>query len=252
MSSIAAALIVFACVFGGALIGMAVQPALPKHHLSEDTKDVMKMAIALLATLGALVLGLLISSAKTAHDTRRSELVELSANIALLDRVLAHYGPETGAARAELRSFVAAALDRIGRNGDPQLIAIDAGKKSPFEEIYDKVEALTPATDAQRALFARATDMIMSLGHSRVLLSADTKASIPLPFLIVLVFWFTVIFCSIGIFAPRNATVAAVLLVSAVSVAGAIFLILELDRSFEGIIQISSAPLRDAFVRLGQ
>jgi hypothetical protein len=90
------------------------------------------------------------------------------------------------------------------------------------------------------------------LGRTRSLLLEQTGGSIPMPFLVVLVFWFTVIFITFGLFAPPNATVIAVLLVCALSVAGAIFLILELDRPFEGLIQISDAPLRSALARLGQ
>ena len=73
-----------------------------------------------------------------------------------------------------------------------------------------------------------------------------------MPFLVVLVFWLTILFISFGLFAPPNATVIATLFVCALSVSGAIFLILELDQPFEGLIRISSAPLRNALAHLGQ
>src|SRR5689334_23977436 len=74
----------------------------------------------------------------------------------------------------------------------------------------------------------------------------------PVPFLVVLVFWPCIIFASFGLFAPRNGTVIAAFFVCALSVSGAIFLILELDRSFEGLLQVSSTPLRSALSQLGQ
>jgi hypothetical protein len=86
--------IVFALVFGSALLAMFVRSALPEHHLSADSKDVVKLGIALIATMSALVLGLLIASAKSAFDTRSNQLVQASTDIILLDRALARYGPE--------------------------------------------------------------------------------------------------------------------------------------------------------------
>lgn len=242
--------IVFASVFAGALLGMFLRAVLPEHHLSGDTKDVVKVAIALIATMGALVLGLLISSAKSAYDTRNSELVQMSADIVLLDRVLARYGPETKDARSLLRRSLAAGIElHWPTNG-----ARPAGfpTASPLEALYDKIEELSPQTDSQRSLQAQALKMTMDLGHTRFLLLEQAGSSIPLAFLVLLAFWLTVIFASFGLFAPPNATVAAVFLVCALSVSSAIFLILELDRSFEGTIQVSSAPLRQALARLGE
>jgi hypothetical protein len=94
--------------------------------------------------------------------------------------------------------------------------------------------------------------MALDLGRTRVLLFERLGSSIPVPFLVVLVFWLAIIFASFGLFAPRNATVVATFFVCALSVSGAIFLILELDRSFEGFIQVSSAPLRVALAQISQ
>jgi hypothetical protein len=113
VSAIAIAGVVFASIFGGALLGMSLHAALPENHLSADTKDVVKVAIALVATMGALVLSLLISTAKSAYDTRGNELVQMSADIVMLDRTLAHYGPETKDARALLRRSLTAVIERF-------------------------------------------------------------------------------------------------------------------------------------------
>jgi hypothetical protein len=103
VSAISIGLIVFALVFGSALIAIWLQSALPEHHLSTESKDVVKLGIALIATMSALVLSLLVASAKSAFDTRSNQLVQASADIILLDRALARHGPETKDARSLLR-----------------------------------------------------------------------------------------------------------------------------------------------------
>jgi hypothetical protein len=241
----------FALVFGSALLAMFVRNALPEHHLSADSKDVVKLGIALIATMSALVLGLLIASAKTAFDTRSNQLVQVSADIIQLDRALARYGPETKEARSLLERSVAATLERFWPAEGARPIAIDP-KASPVEALYDKIEELSPQSDAQRALRSQAETTALDMGRTRLLLFEHLDRSIPVPFLVMLVFWLCIIFASFGLFAPRNATVIAVLCVCALSVSGAIFLILELDRSFEGLLKVSGAPLRAALAQLGR
>ena len=250
MSAIAIGCIVFALVFGSALLAMAVHSMLPEHHLSADSKDVVKLGVALIATMSALVLSLLVASAKSAFDTRSNQVVQASADIILLDRALARYGSETKEARALLQRSVAETVDRFWPAGGERRIAIDP-KTSPVEALYDKVEALSPQNDAQRAMQSQALTLAADVGRTRLLVFENLGSSIPVPFLVVLVFWLCIIFASFGLFAPRNATVIVVLCVCALSVSGAIFLILELDRSFEGILQVSGAPLRAALTQLG-
>jgi hypothetical protein len=243
--------IVFAAVFGSALLAMFVHSALPEHHLSADSKDVVKLGIALIATMSALVLSLLIASAKSAFDTRSNQLVQASADIILLDRALARYGPETKEARSLLQRSVAATVEQFWPAEGAKPISINPGA-SVVEALYDQIERLSPQSDAQRALRSQAETMALDVGRTRVLLFEHLGTSIPVPFLVVLVFWLCIIFASFGLFAPRNATVIGVLGVCALSVSGAIFLILELDRSFEGLLQVSGAPLRTALAQLGR
>jgi hypothetical protein len=243
--------IVFAAVFGSALLAMFVHSALPEHHLSADSKDVVKLGIALIATMSALVLSLLIASAKSAFDTRSNQLVQASADIILLDRALARYGPETKEARSLLQRSVAATVEQFWPAEGAKPISINPGV-SVVEALYDQIERLSPQSDAQRALRSQAETMALDVGRTRVLLFEHLGTSIPVPFLVVLVFWLCIIFASFGLFAPRNATVIGVLGVCALSVSGAIFLILELDRSFEGLLQVSGAPLRTALAQLGR
>ena len=251
MSATAIGLIVFALVFGSALLAMLVHNALPEHHLSADSKDVVKLGVALIATMSALVLSLLVASAKSAYDTRSNQLVQVAADIILLDRALARYGPETKEARALLQRSVAATVDRFWPTQGVRRITIDPNA-SPVEALVEKIEELSPHDELQRLLRSQALTRALEVGRTRLLLFENLGSSIPVPFLVVLVFWLCIIFASFGLFAPRNATVTAVLCVCALSVAGAIFLILELDRSFEGLLQVSGAPLRGALAQLGR
>ena len=251
MSSLAVACIVFGCVFTGALLGMFFRTLVPEKHLSSDTQDVVKLGIALIATMAALVLGLLVASAKSTYDTRRTQLLQVSADIILLDRVLANYGPETQDARVMLQRSVAAVLEQFWPANRARLVTIDRSASS-VESVYDNIQRLAPRSDAQRSLQAQALTIAFDLGRTRVLLFEQLDNSIPAPFLVVLVFWLAVIFVSFGLFAPRNGIVAVAFFVCALSVSGAIFLILELDRSFDGMLQVSSAPLRSALAQLGQ
>ena len=222
---------------------MFVHSVLPGHHLSADSKDVVKLGIALIATMSALVLSLLIASAKSSYDTRSNQLLQVSADIILLDRMLAHYGPETKEARSGLHRSVTAAIERFWPTDSSRSAVIDP-KASPIEGLYDKIEELSPQSEAQRSLQIQALTLALDLARLRLLLFEQLGSSILVPFLAVLVFWLSIIFASFGLFAPRNGTVIAVLCVCALSVSGAIFLILELDRSFEGLLQVSGAAAR--------
>jgi hypothetical protein len=241
---------VFACVFGGALLGMLLRKILPDDHLSSDSKDVVKLGMGLIGTMAALVLSLLISSAKGSYDTRSSEVAQLSANVMLLDRLLAHYGPEAREARDLLHRTTAGLIEQIwpGSGAGSSEARASAGS----EAFYDKIQALSPQNDAQRSLQAQALSVSVSLGQTRWLLVGQSARSIPMPFLVVLICWLAFIFMSFGLFPRPNTTVIVALFVCALSFSSAIFLILELDRPFAGLIQISSAPMREALGRLGQ
>jgi hypothetical protein len=144
-----------------------------------------------------------------------------------------------------LRSAVARTLDLLWRQ-DPK-IAPSAGG----EIFYDKIQALSPTNDAQRALQAQASSMAVDLGKLRWLMFEQATTGISMPLLAVLVFWLVAVFASFGLFAPLNGTVIGTLFLSALSVSGAIFLILEMYTPYEGLIQISAAPLRNALALLG-
>ncbi|MGH7836252.1 MAG: hypothetical protein ACREQC_00350, partial [Candidatus Binataceae bacterium] len=237
--------------FGGALLGMFIRDLLPEHHLSKDSQDVVKLGMGLIGTMSALVLGFLVASAQGSYATRGSELTQMAANTVLLDRVLAHYGTETKDARDLLRNAVAIVLEQTWREGSTEAAKFDP-TAARAEGLYDLINQLTPRNEAQRSSQAEALTIALNLAQMRWLLFEQSRGSIPMPFLVILGFWLCIIFVSFGLFAPSNGTVIATLLVCALSVAGAIFLILELDRPFEGLMQISSAPLHNALSHLGR
>jgi hypothetical protein len=247
------ALIVFACVFGGALLGMFLQVVTPKHHLSQGSQDVIKLGMGLIATMAALVLGLVIATAKSSYDTQDAAVKHSAAKVLLLDRVLANYGPETKETRDLLRRTVASRLDAIWPEGRFQPARFD-GPEAVFaaQGFEARILQLAPQNDAQRWLKSQALQIGSDLMETRWLVLGGLGSSVPPPFLVVVVFWLTIIFASFGLFAPRNVTVVAVLFLCALSVAGAIFLILEMDQPFQGLMKISSAPLRYTLSHLGQ
>jgi Na+/H+ antiporter NhaC len=251
MSSIAISSIVFACVFGGAILGMSIRAILPQHHSSSDSKDVVKLGMGTVATLSALVLGLLIASAKGSYDAQSTELTQMSAKVILLDRILAHYGPETKETRDLLRGSVARILDQMWSKRHTSTSPLEA-PSGGAEILLDKIQELTPKDDRQRSLQSQALSIVLDLGQTRWLQYSQVATSVSMPLLVVLVFWLTTIFISFGLFAPANVTVFSGLLVSALSVTAAILLILELYTPYSGLIQISSAPLRDALTQLGR
>ncbi|MGA7223645.1 MAG: hypothetical protein WBX16_12355 [Candidatus Acidiferrales bacterium] len=251
MGSVALSSIVFACVVGGAVLGSALRVVLPEHQLSADSRDAVKLGMGLVGTMAALVLGLLIASAKTSFDTQSTELTHISSQAVVLDRILAHYGLEANEARDVLRASLEQALDQMWpkeRARSQELVLVPQRS----EIVYDRMVGLSPKDDAQRTLQPEALTVVMALAQTRWLIYEQRATAISVPFLIVLVFWIPVIFISFGLFAPLNATVVASFLVPALSVSSAIFLILEMYTPYEGLIHVSSVPLRAALAQLGR
>jgi hypothetical protein len=252
MSTLTTAAIAFACVFGGALFGMFLRTVLPERHLSPDARDVIKVAMAMIATLAALVLGLLTASAKSSLDEKESQLRSVAAQVVLLDRTMAAYGAETEEARELLKQTVAVRISQIWPEENATVTPGAIGRGSGIEAIQHKLLDLSPQTDAQRWLQSTALQISGSISASRWVVLQELGSSIQWPFMAILVFWLAVIFVSFGLFAPRNTIVAAALFLAALSVAGSIYLILAMDQPYSGPIKISSEPLRIALEQLGQ
>jgi len=253
MSAVAIAAIVFACVFGSAVFGLFLRALLPEHHLSSESKDVVKLAMGLIATMAALVLGLLTASARSYFEEQNAETVHVAAEIIQLDRALAGYGPETKEIRDLLRQAVAFRIHLTWPEDGSAPGKLDSTEMTRAAEgVEDKIINLSPRSELQREFKSRAVQISGELLATRWLRIAQLSDPVPVLFVVMLVFWLGILFGTFGLFAPHNATVITALVLSAVAVAGSIFLILEMHQPFEGVMQISPAPMRYALSRIGQ
>jgi hypothetical protein len=253
MTSLMIGTITAGCICGGALAGYLLQWVVPSHHLSKDSQDMVKLAVGVIATSTALVLGLLVSSSKGQFDAMGTRLVQFGANVIMLDTTLAEYGPEAKPAREELRKTVEITLQRIWpeeRSAGSTLVAIEQG--SGIAAMRVALRALKPMTDEQRTLLAQAHQILNVISHARWGLIEDAQRGLPPILLGVLIFWLALLFMSFGLFAPRNWIVFLALIVSACSMAAAIFLVLEMNSPLDGLMKISSAPLRKALEIMGR
>jgi hypothetical protein len=252
MSSLTTAAVFFGCLVAGTAAGMALRRRLSDEHLSADSKDVVKTAMGLVATMSALVLGLMVASAKSTYDTQRAGVAQLAGNVLFLDRQLARYGPEAVPARAAVRASLADLHWRTWPDEAADLPPAPPGDApNRYEVIYDLIENLRPETDAQRNLQTQALKTAADIGQARLLLAAQKGRSIPLPFLVVVAAWVTLLFTSFGLYAPRNAVTLTAQVVAALAVAAAMFLILEMDQPFDGVLRVPSTPIRAALEQLG-
>jgi len=230
---------------------MRLRVALPGHHLSDDSRHLIEICLGIVGTMAGLVLGLLVASATATYNAQRDELLDVSGKVVLLDRLLAHYGPEAEPARTTLRAVVGQAIVRIW----PETTSI-APQMDPLkvhgELFLDQLESLEPSNDRQRSLKPAAIALAMSVAQTRWLMYAQTEQMISPLLVILLVFWFSITFVGFGVFSPPNATVLVALGLCALAVSGAIFLTLEMYTPFQGLVQLSSAPLRDALAHLGR
>jgi hypothetical protein len=253
MGGIGIASLTFVCAFGGAILGNYIRSVIPPAHLSKESQDVMKLGMGLVATMTALLLGLVTASARSSFDSQDAVIRTGAANIVTLDRLLARYGPETKATRVLIRGAVAFRVETTWPGDGSAGSGITKTVGTPaVEEIEDEILQLSPANDTQRWFKAESLKLSEEVLKARWRTLGNQGGSVPNAFLIVVIFWLTVTFVSFGLYAKLNPAVMAVLFIAAVSVAGAVFLILELDGPFDGLIKISSGPMRYALSQLGQ
>lgn len=252
MSELAVSSIVFACIFAAALLGQLLRRIMPEEHLSGDTRDLVKVSMGLVGTMTALVLGLLVASAKDTYDTKRNETTQMAAQIAYLDRELAEYGPETGEARTLLRQIVERMIGKLWV--DPGTAAARRDQPTGFRsaQLANAIQKLPARDDLQQALKSHLLTSATQLAQTRWLLYEQSSSSISRPMLIILACWLMILFFSFALFAPSNLTVLTALLVAALSVSAGIVLILELDQPFAGLIQIPRAPMQKMLGELGR
>lgn len=247
MPPVAIGLLAFGLALAGILLGSVMQRMLPKGQLSPDSKEVVKLSLGIVATLAALVLGLLVASAKTTYSAREGEINQITAYVILLDNLLAKYGEGAQAARASLRKAIPPMVDHIWREAQSVLVQSAPFKASAEgEAFYQQVQELQPTNDMQRGLKQRIIEVALDLAKARLLLFSHLGSSIPFPFLAVLLLWMTILFAGFSLMAPPNTITLASLIVCALSVSAAIFLILGLDQPFSGLMAIESESLMNA------
>jgi hypothetical protein len=251
MSSTVVAAVVFTCTFGGALFGIYLRGRLPSNHLDSGSIDTVKLVMGLIATLTALVLGLLISSAHSAYAAETAEVQQLGVHLSQIDRLLAEFGQDAAQPRALLRKLLEADIDHTWRGdhaGGPS--AASPQERLQGEQLFDQIASLSATTNLQRFGQARALQLLSSVAETRSLLTEQSRGSLSWLFLLVLLVWLTLLFFGFGLFARFNPTVVVALFAGATSVAAAHVLILEMYHPYRGWMQVSSAPLRDALSRM--
>ncbi|MEI6322969.1 MAG: hypothetical protein WCP60_07710 [bacterium] len=243
-SSIQVALWAFGLIFGGAVMGFVFQLILPEHHFSSESKDAAKLGAGLVATLAALILGLLISSTKGTFDQINTLVNQVAANYIHLDRLLANYGPETTPIRAELHNALSLKIQEIWPEECKVHTKSPLHTSSMFEKIAGEISALQPATTLQTRLQNSSLQLEDDLLHERWMIEVVGQGGVPPLLLIIPVVWITFLTFLYALFSPRNLTVITVLFFCSLSIAGAIFLIDEMSTPLDGKIKVSSAPLR--------
>lgn len=253
MSGLTIALVSGGCIFSGTLLGLGLRRILPEHHLNADSKDAVKVGAGMISMMAALVLGLLVSSAKNNFDSTNSAITESSAKVILLDRFLANYGPEAHDIRRELRQSLLASIEMLWpeeRTAGSTLEKFE--RANAMERVLGKMRELKPQNDIQRELQKRAVDLCHEMLLTRWLQIQQAQTSLPVAFLVILLFWLTMLYMTFGLFAPHNVTVVAVMFVGALALATAVFLIVEMNHPMQGAMKVSSAPLRKAAELLGR
>ncbi len=249
MNSILVSCIIFVCVFSAAVIGMVVR--VPEEHIGADAKDVVRLATGLVATMASIILGMLVSSAKSSYDASKADVAQLSYNVLAIDRVLSRFGPEAQGLRSEFRQTVEFSLYRVW----PKEASLRPDLKPTDRALtlVDELEALAPKDDRQAAMKAQALSMIVTLRQTQWLLFLKTEQNaVPLPLLLALVAWMAAIFLSFGLFAAPNPTTITTLGLSALAVSAAIFLMLEMYTPFSGVLRISPRPIFEALSQMGR
>lgn len=239
--------IILGIVFSGALLGMLIGRLLPPQSATSETKAGVSVSMAVVGTLSALVLGLLMSNAISTFNARNAEVARLSADIIQVNRLLRRYGPEADVARGTLRRYTAIRLDDLfptGTGKKPKLD--DPAAVNVLERLQDQILSLKLADGRHRWLSSQAVQIAADLSEIRWLLVAQEKTSIPLPALILIVFWLTLLFTSFGLFAPRNITMTIALFLCALVASSALAMVVELYTPFIGTVRLSDAPMRYA------
>src|SRR5437764_3778087 len=238
MAHLTIGLISFAAIFGGALIGLFVRSRLPGHHLSSETQSVVTVSVAVIGTLAALVLGLMISAANSSFSKRSDEVRELSLQVIRVERNLRRYGPEADDARMKLRAWASIKLEQLSPVKGQAPPSPQKGIET-LESVQDTLLAMTPSDERQKYLHTLCLTLSSNLIYERWSLEQHAGHSIPAPFLILLIFWLAIVFASFGLFAPANATTIVALLLCSVAGRGDICTTDALDNRNSCLVEIT-------------
>lgn len=246
MSPTVTATIAFVLILGGTLIGTLVRGRMPEHHLTGDSKEVIRLATALVATLTGLVLALMFASTRTSFEHTSASVSRLAVDFAELDEILEDYGPDAAPIRRQLRADVGPVIDSIWQED-----ALAAGRQPPSRKSHgagalSMIRELQPKTPIQAAIQARALQISGDISQMRLGLLAQPPDSVSTPFMVVLVLWLIFIFTTFAMSSKPNVTLTVVLGVCILSACAALYLILELGLPFGGLMQVSSESLRGA------
>jgi Protein of unknown function (DUF4239) len=244
MSSTVAFLASLVSILIGAAAGMVLKRSLPESLLEGGSKEAIRLGAGFLATLSALVIGLMIASAKNTYDTQNTNIRQLGTNAVLVDEMLTKYGPEAAPARTLLRETIPTATARIWQENIAGKIGSTFVVSGTGERFYDAIEGLKPGNAEQTSLKSRIIQITTDMGRTRLLVFTQNDNAIPVPFFVVLVFWLAVIFASFSLFAEPSPIVIASTLAFALSVSSALFLIVDLSHPFDGLMQISNHHLQ--------
>lgn len=246
-------LVAFGGTFIAALAGIFVREQLPAHHLQGESQEFLKLVLGLIATITALVLGLLISSAHSSFDGQQAEVQKLSVDYYQIDHILSVLGADAATERTVLHGIVADDIERIwAKDGSVAAKYPPLSAQREGERLFEGIAGMPAKTDLARFGQSRALQLLTSVAETRRLLVEQSQGSLSRPFLVVLIAWLVVLFFGFGLFTRINATVVAALVVGCLSVAGAIFLILEMNQPYGGWMQVSSAPMRDALAQMSR
>jgi hypothetical protein len=223
---------------------MLLRSKLPEHHLTGDSKDVIKLATALIATMSALVLALLFSSTRTSFEHTSAAVSRMTADLVQFDKLMEEYGPEAKPLRAALRSEIAPLIDSIWRD-DAEARGVTP-MKGYSETVLYMLRQLQPKDAVQASVQAHALQVGTDFAQTRLSLYAQPSDTISSTFMIVLILWLMFIFCVFSMSSPPNATLGIVLGICILSASAAIYLILELGLPFGGLMQVSNEGLRTA------
>ena len=253
MNIILLGLIVLILLFGSAMLGMFVRTRLPEHHLNSESKDVLRLAIGIIATLCAMVLGLLISTTKVAFDRLNLDLKHSSGQVLQLDRALAQYGSETGEIRKLVKQTYSDSVELVLSGDESALAKLESPEKqAQLDRLPLLIHALSPRDDMQRAQQGRALADLSELSNTRFNNIVQVGGTIPRPLFVVLVFWLAMLSLGFGLFSPRNLTAAVGLFACSLCLSVALAVLIDLDRPITGVIKVNAVPMRNAISHLGE